>query len=475
MPGKFASKGYRFIAWMAVVSVVFLLAWPAGTAGAGVRVTPETVRVGLMQGVPEVSFSFQGKYRLINDFNGQVIAEDDQGHLWQVKNADGLCLVLKDGEKLGAFTGPIKAKQVNIKRSILAGNGIWLQKDSLTSLAVQRAGQNVSQLPEDHSTYYVVDGSGRVVPLPRGWLNLVRLENGAASHYRGNLEIRPAAEGLTVVNELPIEQYLYGVVPAEMPSFFPVEALKAQAVASRSYTITQLGSYAAFGFDVLDNQYSQVYKGYDEEDPITTEAVDATKGLVLQYRGQPVAAFFHSSSGGCTENSEDVWKDSLPYIRSKEDPFDHNDKYYNWTVTYSADQLTATVNRQLPKFLDPEKLPHFAIITDLQELERTSTGLRVKKMLIKGLDAQGKPLCLEVYNADRVRIALGLRSALFKMRKYTKPDGTLDKVTFTGSGWGHGLGMSQWGAAGLASQGYSFQDILQYYYTGVKLVNNYGM
>jgi stage II sporulation protein D len=402
-----------------------------------------------------------------------------------------LCQVLKDGEYVGLYNGPIKVESLDAGvKAILSASDTLLQKDSLDGLAVQGANGEINYLKADQAGRYVLTEDGQLKQLPRGGLNIVGLEkDGQVKHYRGNLEVRPGENGLTVINELPIEQYLYGVVPAEIPASFSAEALKAQAVAARSYLSAQLGTYASFGFDVLDNQSNQVYKGYDIENPMTSVAVDVTNGMVLVKHGQPVAALFHSSSGGYTENSEDVWNDKLAFIRTKEDPFDNNSKYYNWSVTYSASELVSLINQQLKKYIKSSEFTELDVITDLRELEWTASGHRVKKLLIEGIDIEGNWQAYTIANADRVRSVLGLKSALFKMQKETYSEEQeiiedaeiieeqepfeeqgISSVTFTGSGWGHGLGMSQYGAAGMASQGYSFQDILQYYYTGVELI-----
>ncbi|TYO97941.1 SpoIID/LytB domain-containing protein [Desulfallas thermosapovorans] len=456
---------------MAILLLVVF--WPGGTARGDVQVVPHTVRVGLAQNMPQVSFVLQGDYKLVNIHTGQVIAGDGEGR-WTVEYAGGLCRVLRNGEHVGLYNGPIKAESLDAAtRAVLSGDGTLIYKDSLAGLVVQGYGASAANLYDGKAGLYALDASGQAKQLSRGGLNIAAVEKGGQlKHYRGNIEIRPSESGLTVINELPIEQYLYGVLPGEMPVSFPAEALKAQAVAARSYLITQLGSYTSYGFDVLDNQSNQVYLGYDGENPATNLAVDATSGMVLVHRGRPVAAFFHASSGGCTENSEDVWFDSLSYIRGQDDPLDYNIKHYDWSLSYSGDELVALVNRQLKKYIN--EFTELSAITDLRAVEYTASGQRVKKLLIEGLDAGGGLQVYTVANADRVRSVLGLNSALFTMQKETGAGDIISRVTFTGNGLGHGLGMSQYGAAGWASQGYSFQDILQYYYTNVKLVENYG-
>lgn len=476
MPERILVTGLFRILYLSMTTVlVAAFLWPAGSARADVRVGNETVRVGIAQQVPEVKLHFQGRYRLTDTSTGRVIAETRDGQQWHMANVGGFIVLSRDGEQHRLFSGAVRAEEINVKRSILSGKGPPLWKDSLSGMAVLSAGSGMSHI-DDTDDLRVVTGQGALSPLFQGGLNLFGLEqHGGVCRYRGHVEVRAGSFGFTVINELPVEQYLYGVVPAEMPASFPSEALKAQAVASRTYVLASLGNYASQGFDVLDTQQNQVYRGFDVEHPQASRAVNDTAGQVLVHRGQPIAAFFHSSSGGYTENCEDVWVESLGYIRGKEDQADLNPKHYNWVVNLSAEQLTRTVNEQMKKLTDLANTVDFAVISDLRELQHTATGQRVKKMFIEGYDTLGNPRQLEISNADRVRVILGLNSALFTMHKDVDAGGRLDGVVFTGSGLGHGLGMSQWGASGMSLKGYNYQDILQYYYTGADLVNNYGV
>lgn len=454
---------------LVIPGMVAVFMWPAGSEAQ----VPDTVRVGLAIGVPSVVFRVEGKYRLINASTGESPGEVRPGEEWAVELADGLLRLTRDGVAVGSFRGSILLEEVGRQVNVLSGSGQVLQKEGLENVYVQSASDMVSA--KGDWSFYRVQSAREVTALGLSpERNLVTISCGAVSgKYRGSMEFRVTEKGITVINQLPVEKYLYGVVPSEMPSSWPQEALKAQAVAARSYLLAQMGSYASQGFDVMATQASQVYRGYTAENPVTSAAVDATRGEILVYQGRPVAAYFHSSSGGFTENSEDVWKDVLPYIRGKEDPADRNDRHYNWSVSYTQEDLLKQISKQWAS-LYPGKSVELAKITDLEEVERTASGMRVKKMLVRGLDKDGQPVVLEVFNADRVRILLGLRSALFTMKKEFSSEGELVGVTFSGNGWGHGLGMSQWGALGLAKQGYNYRQILQYYYTGVELVGNYG-
>jgi stage II sporulation protein D len=161
-----------------------------------------------------------------------------------------------------------------------------------------------------------------------------------SGRYRGRLELRPSSGGgLTVVNALRLDSYIQGVVPKESPSSWPAEALKAQAVAARSYALTTDAGGAVF--DQFPDVRSQVYRGMDEEAASTNAAVQATAGEILRYGGEVATTFFFSTSGGHTENIENVWYGSepKPYLRGVEDPYDDASPYHRWRIEYSQSEL----------------------------------------------------------------------------------------------------------------------------------------
>ncbi|GAB6273513.1 MAG: hypothetical protein STSR0004_03760 [Peptococcaceae bacterium] len=452
---------------------------------------PDTVRVGLVQQAPFLTFLTNGSYQLIDQASNQQInlAADKK---WMVKAVNGqveLYLLnnnnsgnVSRGENIylkGRFTGPLVVKARSSeqeKLAVLSAGGKltgWPSEPAVEvlNLTPLQYGKEKTKLPPNKIVVLSQQAS-KEIDLTSGQ-NLFTLYNGEkANRYRGSLEFRVAPEGLTAINTLPLEEYLLGVVPNEMYAQWPIEALKAQAVVARSYVLAQMGSYNQQGFDVLATQASQVYRGADSENPVTTQAVCLTKGEILAHAGQPVDAVFHSSSGGFTENSEEVWKNSLAYLRSKPDPHDNNEKYYNWSVSYTQEQLKQQLAgkkqwRQGDKYIEPV---NFKEITDLVELERTSSGARVKRLAVCGIGPDDQELKVEIYNADAVRTLLGLKSAFFTLEKTFNAEQKLEQVTFRGNGWGHGIGMSQYGALGMARQGFNYRDILLYYYTGVDLI-----
>lgn len=290
---------------------------------------------------------------------------------------------------------------------------------------------------------------GAVVRLqPRGGFLLV---NGRP--YRGLIEIRRTAQGrLTVINELDLEEYLYGVVRSEMDPRWPAEALRAQAVAARSLAAQSAGRFAAEGYDVRSTTDSQVYGGVAAEDPRATAAVDATRGVVMLYDGRPAFAAYHTDSGGATESSEYVWGSVIPHLRGVADPYSKDAANHEWVLRLDL----AAVEAALQRAGRPA--------AGLQRLEIAATSPSGRVMTLRLVTAAGP---IEIKGTD-FRSAIGvnaLRSTLFTVR----PQPGEAAVEIAGRGSGHGVGMSQWGARGLALAGRGYVEILRYYYTGVTI------
>jgi stage II sporulation protein D len=271
--------------------------------------------------------------------------------------------------------------------------------------------------------------------------------------YRGIVEIRRTASGrLTVINELDLEEYLYGVVRSEMDPRWPPEALRAQAVAARSLAVYSAGRYAAEGYDVRATTDSQVYGGVPAEDPRTTAAVDATRGQVILYNGRAVFAAFHADSGGATENSEFVWGGVIPHLRGVQDPHSRDAPNHQWTLRLDFGTIEAALQRAGRP------------VTGLQRVEIVATSPSARVMTLRLVTATGT---VDVRGTD-FRTAIGVatvRSTLFTLR----PLPGEAAVELHGRGFGHGVGMSQWGARGQALAGRDYTEILRFYYTGVSI------
>jgi stage II sporulation protein D len=272
--------------------------------------------------------------------------------------------------------------------------------------------------------------------------------------YRGRTQVVPNGKGLTAINYVNLEQYLYSVLGSEMNGNWPQEALKAQAVAARSYALYQRNRAAGKAFDIGNTQAWQVYTGIAAEATGTQAAVDATAGQVLTYKNQIIEAVFHSSAGGCTDNVEEVWTQPLPYLRSVQD-FDTSSPVAQWTQTFSRSELS-------------KRISGVGNILALTPEKTTTKCGRIVSMQVTG-DAGKRTI-----TGESLRTALGLRSTLFEVvpTVQTSTKGKAQIPTafrINGRGFGHGLGMSQWGAYSLAMQGRNYQEILRHYYQNTEL------
>ena len=336
---------------------------------------------------------------------------------------------------------------------------------------------------------------------PRGvWLGSRR--------YRGRLQLLVRGGQVQVVNHLGIETYLASVVGSEMPHKWPLPALQAQAVAARTYALRQRGKSG--DFDVKATVASQVYRGVESETPSTIEAVESTRSLVLVHAGRLINAVFHSSSGGATEPSGEVWRNQLPYLVSVAD-HDQHSPVHRWNKRFDNDELRGLFRET-------------GGVKSLQVLKKSSTG-RVRTARVKG------PRGSLVLTGRELRKRLGLKSTMVQFELINgsgasstasaqatpqaapaliglwqdsasgpdtgsissgrlvsppppplphlnasalhqpRPDVRVGEMVLEarGQGFGHGVGMSQWGAHGLALQGADFRQILLHYYRGAEI------
>jgi stage II sporulation protein D len=297
------------------------------------------------------------------------------------------------------------------------------------SVVVQAQGAQVKAGDRSSSAFWVEPGPEGYVFIGDRW-------------YRGRVLVRSDGSGLTAINYINIEQYLYSVVGGEMPTSWPLEALKAQAVAARSYVLYHRQRGRNPHYDVGSTTTWQVYGGLAEEAPSTQAAVNGTQGQVLTYNGQIIEAVFHSASGGHTENVEDIWSQPLPYLRGVQD-FDAGAPVYQWGISFSLAELG-------------QRLPGIGNLVAAVPVRTTPRG-RVVEMRLEG-DRGAR-----VVSGNELRRILGLRSTLFSIAIQGST------VQISGRGFGHGVGLSQWGAHNLAQQGYDYRHILGHYYRGTQL------
>lgn len=456
---------------------------------------PEKIRIGIVvaknaanntsdfRDAGAISFSVQGEYQIIDTtaFPGfDVIGIPAAGEIWQVLYLSTGIQVMKNGESQKITAGPVVVREV----AHGAGNLVTL------------------------NNYTPNGGSEKTIN----------------RRYRGDMEFRLAAGSVVAVNELPLNEYLYGVVAKEMSKGWPPEALKAQAVTARSYTIVNINKHINEGFNLSSGTHCQAYGGYNVEGTDVNAAVDATKGEVIVLPGEdkPLSAVYHSNSGGHTENNENVWGTSpASYLRGKPDPYSLKNGPANWTFSTTIDDVSTKLNKVDAKFtelasLKLEKYPSGrvkkVIATDVNGYTVTRSGSDFGKLFNPGFtqikDKNGKftlfisnffnftmtgeagpeitvlngagqkttltelgsimavafDRTIGILNGNSSSFYVQDADGLFAENKY--PSG---QITFNGHGWGHGVGMSQWGAYQMAKEGKTYKEILTFYYTGVEV------
>jgi stage II sporulation protein D (peptidoglycan lytic transglycosylase) len=318
--------------------------------------------------------------------------------------------------------------------------------------------------------------------------------------FPGEIRILVKPDGMTMINIVELETYLRGVVPWEIgrTSADALSALEAQAIAARTYSVSHLGEREALGFDMWSSVMDQVYRGHRGLDDLCDQAIESTRGLVMQYKGEGIEAYYCSTCGGRTSNVQEVWaKGSRPYLKAHDDnkggeDFCADSSQYRWTSNWSADQLSATLQKTLPEYMawiavsplrgkwagtvfrpaaadaDPARP---GALLDLKIASRTSSG---RVGILEIFTQAGRYRV----RGDRVRWVLKphaerfsiLRSAHIDLKVDKHADGRPKAVRATGRGFGHGIGMCQTGALKMARLGYSATEILKHYYPGVDFV-----
>lgn len=421
-----------------------------------------------------------------------------------------LCLVLA----LTAFTPLAEAAyapdhvRIGLFFKSSAKEEIWLEFDSGfdvgkmendTFTAAYSSDVNkirVQKSPDDPTDIWIFDEEGNVLfacyagtegAMLMGRVNETgeRFVTVEKTRYRGSVEFKRFSNSdMTVINYVAMEDYLKGVVPYEMSASFPLEALKAQAVAARTYASFHQNKYADYGFNLCNTTASQVYRGTSGEYDRTNQAVDETRGLVMTYDGKLTEAFYCASSGGYTESCVNVWVADLPYLTAVPDPYEPLEKNNNYEYTYTASELAERLRSR-----DADVGEVLSVTAE----EVTESG-RVKALKIVGTTGE------KVFTKEAVRSLLGFPSTKFSIMPMGGTGGNIalpaetlslmgpktiaGKVLqierakgnepptaylFTGNGNGHGVGMSQNGAVGMANEGFTFDQILSYYYQGITI------
>ena len=328
-----------------------------------------------------------------------------------------------------------------------------LPKTKIKGLTLKRLNNKIIlSLDSNKDKYYEISNNKSLIIRSsdrRGiWINSKR--------YSGKINIVFRNNKILVINVLGVEKYLNSVVGSEMPHKWHIEALKAQAIASRTYALKKTNNGL---YDIDSTQTNQVYNGLESSTFKTRRAVRETRSLVITYKNKLINALFHSSSGGMTENSEAVWSDPYPYLVTVKD-FDQKNPKIRWNKEVSKSELK-------------EIFPIIGGIQQIEVLNITETG-RIKNLKITGTFGD------KVITGKEFRSKLGLKSTLFRPTIsedfYDKKDLNNQSniqfhpyLTISGMGAGHGVGMSQWGARHMANKGYKANQILKYFYKGVNI------
>jgi len=305
--------------------------------------------------------------------------------------------------------------------------------------------------------------------IPRGGGNRVRLRQ---DRYRGILRVIPRGGVTRIINIVYMEDYLRGVVPPEIGprTDEEIEAVKAQAVAARTYAMAHLKQYEGEPYDIKSSIMDQLYQGVGVENKLVNKAIDQTAGRVVMYHDDLINAYYHSTCGGRTDDIADVWdKKEVAYLKSVEDGTACSwSKYYTWREVFTELQLRGRVEQYLAS--DRGRDLRIGPITDIIIGERSAGG-RIARLLIRTDN--------DVYrfHKDRIRWVIGrtsnpdliLPSDRFDVEIERDSNQNIVRVVFKGQGYGHGVGMCQCGAIGHARQGWKFDDILTHYYTDVEI------
>lgn len=377
---------------------------------------------------------------------------------------------------------------------------------------------------DSFSSYF---DSGRVNIIPNNATDKLVVEsftrNGETPSYRGSIELQVENDKLIVINELTMEEYLYAVVPSEMPWSYSEEALKAQAICARTYAYKHIlnSGYGNYGAHVDDSTSYQVYNAGGEQEN-TTKAVNDTKGIILTYDKQPISAYFFSTSCGSTTNSM-IWGSEIPYVTgrllSDEDKeldltdeatfstfirtgyktFDSDYAWYRWQVTMPLEDITKSVNTNIQSIYESNNKAVKVLNEDDEYVSEKVVGVgTVKKIEVGARNTGGVLDYITIYGTDKtVRVyreynirkifditgktisrtngedvsTMSMLPSAYIIFEENTSDGLLSSYTIVGGGYGHGAGMSQNGANYMAKNGYTYDEILHFFYNEVELDN----
>ncbi len=513
--------------WLVLLTVVTVVAFSFPNAQQGMASEPEDmIRIGVVPEAESLTLGSAATFRIQDKVTGEVLVEavndaadvtlestgsvDSSYRLqaaWTTSEAymnDWVARAETGGYEtyiepyngghrlyIGKFPADASWSVRSAFRNEVIANGL-AASDSFWKVITLTTG--VSSVKVSYQGSEFITENPVVVSSPDGLIEM----NG--KQYRGVGEVGYNSKGtLAGINELLLEEYLYGVVPRELPPnpYGEMEAQKAQAVAARTYTYANLGKRSNDGYDLLPTTSDQVYGGYEVEHPVSTQAVQDTNGVVATKDGKLITAVYHSTSGGVTANNEDVW-DSGPvdYLRgvfvfdwqkgnkhkSQKEEFKNAkdaaslrtskvleyekdwSKYYRWEFEWTAEEISGVLSEYFGTDVGE--------VYEINVVKRADLGrvLEIEYVTENGTFYEQK---------DKIRWSLkyinsaGKHSVLLSTLFYIEPvEGDDDQAVgfkVYGGGWGHGVGLSQTGAVGMAVDGKNYEQILKHFYQGIEL------
>ncbi len=505
--------------WRIIFLVFAMLMTSCFATQAGIDV-PQTVKIGLKYGSTAVeSFSLKNSNGFsIHTEDKKQIAQVDQTSLTVEKarsNGTETYLVVEKGGFLEYSEALMYAE--NLKNTVVYyEDGVFYAVREHLATA-EEANKALQECKETNEDAYILDPNDkriRIVDTKTGETVLIfsgqtgeNLEISSKKEetlfldtveYRGSVVvIRQSSSDMTVISKVGMNEYLYSVTPSEIPANSGIEALKTQAVCARTYAVENISRHASMGFSLCNSQHCQVYKGVSWEHKSTNRAVDDTDKQVLTYNGKIITAVYSASCGGITEDVQYVWGSPYPYLKSVKDPYC---KEVHWEVPLNLSDIKAKL---------ASKGYDFGEIQSVEITEKTPAG-RVLKLQVTGSKMT------KVFERETARTILGFKSQFYDIvsqntcriltgsgylywnlsgRKIATATGVSDitgtsvriltaengqatvknlpifsdEFVIKGQGNGHGVGMCQNGAMGLAENGYTYEQILKHYYTGVEI------
>ncbi|MDO5293597.1 MAG: SpoIID/LytB domain-containing protein [bacterium] len=505
-----------------------------------INLKPETIRAKVLVAKDDyIELEKYGKLPVDQNFKvykvyDKIAMEMTNDLLVGYDNAD---FVLCDGKICAALiTKEIKAKNIRVILNTTSYRGLYHSKVKVTSDSKftitygdnKKTFKAGSEVEITKKSSYLKKGRLSIEPEDKdGRIKILTIERGQGNpSYRGKIEVASTDSGLTIVNEVSLEEYLYSVIPSEMPTSYGLEALKVQAICARSYAYNHLvaNSCSKYGAHVDDSTTYQVYNNHEEDD-LSVQAVKDTYGQVLQYNNSVIFAYYFSTSCGTTADISAVWlgSDESEYLQgkfqgsdksaeqnysdekkfysfiksTKEDAYEKDYPWYRWNVTISFSDLKRMVDRRLLALYKKESsyvltkdtdgvykkisINTVGDIKDINISKRDSSGLATE-LIIKGSKNTVKiksesfirqllgPTYSTIVRQDKSEVEnLTLLPSAFIVFDKVKKESKITGVKISGGGYGHGVGMSQNGVKALVDLGKNYVDILKYYYTGIEI------